>query len=43
MGRATPLPRLEALENARAVLTARTTDDHDKEVSNPMIAAAINA
>ena len=43
VGRATPLPRLEALENARAVLTARTTDDHDKEVINPMSAAAINA
>jgi putative transposase len=34
---------LEALKNARAVLTARTTDDHREEVSNDLIAAAITA
>ena len=33
---------LEALKNARAVLTARTTDD-DKEVHTALIAGAINA
>jgi len=33
---------LEALKNARAVLTTRLTDDHDKEVSTGLIAAAIN-
>ena len=32
---------LEALKNARAVLTARTADDTSQEVSTPMIAAAI--
>ena len=34
---------LEALKNARAVLTARTTDDHDKEVHTSLITGAINA
>ncbi len=34
---------LESLKNARAVLTARTTDDQAQEVSTPKIAAAINA
>ena len=34
---------LEALKNARAVLTARTTNDHDKEVHTELIAGAINA
>ena len=34
---------LEALKNARAVLTARTTNDHDKEVHTALIAGAINA
>ena len=34
---------LEALKNARAVLTTRTTDDQDKEVHTALIAGAINA
>ncbi len=34
---------LESLKNARAVLTTRTTDDHDKEVHTALIAGAINA
>jgi putative transposase len=34
---------LEALKNARAVLTARTNDEHDKEVHTALIAGAINA
>ena len=34
---------LEALNNARAVLTARTTNDQPKEVSTPMIAGAPSA
>ncbi|MGO4664544.1 transposase, partial [Terrabacter sp. 2TAF16] len=34
---------LEALRNARAVLTDRTTDDDREEVTNDLIAAAITA
>jgi len=34
---------LEALKNARAVLTDRTTDDDPEEVTNDLIAAAITA
>ena len=34
---------LEALKNARAVLTARTTDDQPEEVTTDLIAGAINA
>ena len=34
---------LEALKNARAVLTARATDDHDKEVHTALITVEINA
>jgi hypothetical protein len=34
---------LEALKNARAVLTDRTTDDDREEVTNDLIAAAITA
>ena len=34
---------LEALTNARAVLTARTTDDQPEEVTTDLIAGAINA
>jgi transposase-like protein len=34
---------LEALKHARAVLTARTNDEHDKEVHTALIAGAINA
>ena len=33
---------LEALKNARAVLTTRITDDQDKEVNTALIAGAIN-
>jgi putative transposase len=34
---------LEALKNARTVLTARTTDNHDKETHTALITGAINA
>ncbi|TQM57923.1 IS256 family transposase [Humibacillus xanthopallidus] len=34
---------LEALKNARAVLTARTTDDQPEEATTALIAGAINA
>jgi transposase-like protein len=34
---------LEALKNARAVLTARQSDEHTQEVSTDLIAGAINA
>ncbi|MEO8501112.1 MAG: transposase, partial [Vicinamibacteria bacterium] len=34
---------LEALNNARAVLTARATKDQPKEVPTDLIAGAINA